>query len=107
MFCNPSDELQKKVKNIVEMIYKAPQSNQMSQVNWIGIDFSILPPYVEAEEGHIPSDEGIEEYIPPIDSPDDICVPIDSPDDICAVCYTKLRWINLYYQCPDCKRIYG
>lgn len=96
MPCNPSNELQKKVKNIVEMIYKAPQSNQMSQVNWIGIDFSILPPYVEAEEGHIPSDEEIEaEYT------------LEVPDDLCTQCFTKLRWINLYYQCIDCKRIYG
>lgn len=64
--------------------------------NWIGIDFSILPPYKEAEEGYIPSDE---EY----DEEHEIAL----PDDVCTHCFTKLKWINLYYQCTDCKRIYG
>lgn len=33
---------------------------------------------------------------------------VADPDvEMCAPCKKRLKWINLYLQCPDCKRIYG
>lgn len=100
------DELKEQIKRICARYLTKTQASHMS--NWISIDFSILPPYKEAEEGHIPSDEEYEGMIKEDEMSDQyIEEDYTLPDDICTHCFTKLKWINLYYQCTDCKRIYG
>jgi len=33
--------------------------------------------------------------------------PLLYEEDVCQPCKEKLKWINLYLQCPNCKKLYG